>query len=193
MKDHDNDETIIAEVLMGNPEAFAVLVDKYKSGLYSLLIGMGADHQDAQDLTQDTLIKAYQKLRDHNTQSSFAAWLYAIAINRFKSLKRRKTFGFIENSLMQEKDHSPTPEEQYMRKEEKLEMQKKLAILPEQYRIVLLLHYTNELTYDEISSITGMPMHQIKNRLYRARQKLQKQWPKSKEGSNEKTGLQHPR
>ncbi|MCL6603542.1 MAG: hypothetical protein K6T94_11755 [Paenibacillus sp.] len=75
MKDHDNDETIIAEVLMGNPEAFAVLVDKYKSGLYSLLIGMGADHQDAQDLTQDTLIKAYQKLRDHNTQSSFAAWL----------------------------------------------------------------------------------------------------------------------
>lgn len=176
MKDVNNDESIIAEVLAGNREAYAVLVDKYKSGLYRLLLGMGANHQDAQDLTQEAFIKAYQNLRDHQGQSSFAAWLYAIAINRFRSLKRRKTFGFTNHSMMQEKDGAPTPEEQYMRKEAELEMRKKLSKLPERYRIVLLLRYTNELSYEEISEITGMPMHQVKNCLHRARKKLKFQW-----------------
>lgn len=193
MKDQDNDESIIAEVLSGNREAFAVLVDKYKSGLYRLLLGLGANHQDAQDLTQETFINAYQKLRDHEVHSSFTSWLYAIAINRFRSFKRRKAFGFVGSSMFQEKDQSPTPEEQYMRKEDELEMQKKLSKLPERYRIVLLLRYTNELTYEEISAITGMSMHQVKNRLFRARQKLKKQWSKPKEASNEKMGIQQTR
>lgn len=190
MKDQDNDEALITEVLKGNQEAFAILVDKYKSGLYRMLLGMGANHQDAQDLAQETFINAYQKLRDHESQSSFSAWLYAIAINRFRSLKRRKTSGFAGSSLVQEKDHAPNPEEQYMRKEDELEMQKKLSKLPERYRIVLLLRYTNELTYEEICAITGMSMHQVKNRLFRARQKLKKQYSTPKEVSNEKMGLQ---
>lgn len=193
MKDQDNDESIITEVLTGNREAFAVLVDKYKSGLYRLMLGLGVNHQDAQDLTQETFINAYQKLRDHEVQSSFASWLYAIAINRFRSYKRGKTFGFAGSSLVQEKDQAPTPEEQYMRKEEELEIQKKLSKLPERYRIVLLLRYINELTYEEISVITGMSMHQVKNRLFRARQKLKKQWSKPKEASNEKMGIQQTR
>lgn len=193
MEDQLSDKFIIREVLDGNREVFAVLVDKYKSGLYRLLLGMGSKHLDAQDLVQETFIIAYQKLRDHNDQCSFAAWLYAIAINRFKDLQRRKKFSFDDNSLLSEKDKSPTPEEQYMRKEGALEMHKKLSILPERYRIVLLLRYANELTYDEISEITGMSMHQVKNHLFRARQKLKKQWPQVKEDPNEKMGIHQPR
>jgi RNA polymerase sigma-70 factor (ECF subfamily) len=193
MKDQDNAEIIIAEVLAGNREAFAVLVDQYKSGLYCLLLGLGASHQDAQDLAQETFIQAYQKLRSHNEQSSFAAWLYAIAINRFKSLKRRKVFSISGGSLPEEKDHAPTPEERYMIKENELEMQKKLSRLPERYRIVLLLRYTNEMTYEEIAAITGMTLHQVKNRLHRARLKLKKQWGIQKEDSNEQMGLPHTR
>ncbi|WP_438493921.1 RNA polymerase sigma factor [Paenibacillus sp. IHBB 3054] len=189
MKAQENDEQIIAEVLQGNREAFAVLVDRYKSSLYGLLLGIGASHQDAQDLAQETFIKAYQKLREHHGQSSFAAWLYAIAINHFRSLKRRKSPGLTSSNLLEEKDRGPTPEEQYMRKEDELEMHRKLSKLPERYRIVLLLRYTKELSYEEISAITGMPMHQVKNCLHRARQKLKKQWSKSREGSNEKMGL----
>lgn len=193
MKELDNDEAVIVDVLAGNPESFAILVDKYKSGLYRLFLGMGAKDQDAQDLTQDTFIKAYQKLRDHDKQSSFTAWLYAIAINRYKSVKRLKTFRYTANSLMNERDHAPTPEEQYMRKEDELEMVKKLSKLPERYRIVLILRYTNDLSYEEISSITGITMHQVKNQLFRARQKLKKQWPKSKEGINETLGFHQTR
>ncbi|AKG34630.1 RNA polymerase sigma factor [Paenibacillus durus] len=193
MNEQVSDEYIIGEVLKGKREVFAVLVDKYKSGLYAFLLRMGASDQDAQDLAQDTFIMAYQKLHNLSSNCSFVAWLYAIAINRFRDLKRRKRFSFGVNSLLLEKDQSPTPEEQYMRKEEKLEIHKKLAKLPERYRIVLLLRYTNELTYEEISDITGMTMHQVKNRLFRARQKLKKQWPQAKEDSNEKMGIQQTR
>ncbi|WNS45615.1 RNA polymerase sigma factor [Paenibacillus sp. MMS20-IR301] len=193
MRDQDNTEMIIAEVLAGNREAFAVLVDQYKSGLYRLLLGLGASHQDAQDLAQDTFIQAYQKLRSHNGQSSFSAWLYTIAINRFKSQKRRKSFSFTGGVFPEQRAEEPTPEERYMIKENKLEMQKKLDRLPERYRIVLLLRYTGELTYEEISAVTGMNLHQVKNRLHRARLKLKKQWPTAKEDSNEKMGLPYTR
>lgn len=193
MQEQVHAETIIAEVLAGNREAYALLVDQYKSGLYRLLTGLGASHQDAQDLAQETFIQAYRKLRSHNVQSSFAAWLYAIAINRFKSQKRRKVFAFTGESVPEQKDRAPTPEEQYMIKENRLELQHKLARLPERYRVVLLLRYTSELTYEEISAVTGMTPHQVKNRLHRARLKLKKLFPKPKEDSNEKMGLPHTR
>ncbi|ASA21176.1 RNA polymerase sigma factor [Paenibacillus donghaensis] len=189
MEDQSNEKWIIQQVLNGDPEAFAGLVDKYKSALYGLLLGMGASHQDAQDLAQETFIKAYRKLRDHREQSSFASWLYTIAINLFRSQKRRRTFGFVEQSLLQKKEDALNPEEQYMRKEAQLDMQQKLAKLPERYRIVLLLRYTNELSYEEIAAVTGLTIHQVKNRLHRARLKLRKQWSHSKEDSHETIGL----
>jgi RNA polymerase sigma factor (sigma-70 family) len=189
MEEQTDDKTVIREVLAGNREAFALLVDKYKAGLYRLLLGMGASAQDAQDLAQESFIKAYQKLPDHNGQSSFAAWLYAIAINRLRDLQRRKKVSLAAIPLLAQKDHPSTPEEQYMRKEEELEWQKRLSGLPDRYRIILLLRYTNELTYQEICGITGLNMHQVKNRLHRARQKLKKQWYHAKEDSSEQTEL----
>ncbi|QWU13803.1 RNA polymerase sigma-70 factor, ECF subfamily [Paenibacillus sophorae] len=189
MTDKVNDEIIIGKVLEGDREAFAALVDKYKSGLYILLLGMGASHQDAQDLAQETFINAYRKLSGHNSQSSFAAWLYTIAVNRFRDVKRRKTFSVASNPPNAQIDGTPTPEEMYMRKESELELHNLLSRLPGRYRIVLLLHYTNDLSYEEISAVTGMSLHQVKNRLYRARQKLRKLWLQPKEASHEKSAL----
>ncbi|MFE4711665.1 MULTISPECIES: RNA polymerase sigma factor [unclassified Paenibacillus] len=193
MNEGIDDKLVIREVLDGNREAFALLVDKYKSGLYRLLLGMGANAQDAQDLAQESFIKAYQKLPDHNSQSSFAAWLYAIAINRLRDLKRRKKVSLAALPLLREASPPLTPEEQYMRKEEELEWQGRLVRLPERYRIILLLRYANELTYEEICEITGLSMHQVKNRLHRSRQKLKKQWSQAKEDSSEQMELYQSR
>lgn len=188
-----DERQVIAEILEGNREAFALLVNKYKSSLYRLLLGMGASRQDAQDLAQEAFIKAYQKLPDHNNQSTFAAWLYAIAINRFKDMNRRKKVGFAALPLLVNRAPSPSPEEQYMRKEAELEWHKQLLRLPDRYRVVVLLRYVNELSYDEISEITGLSLHQVKNRLHRSRQKLKKQWSLEKEDSREQMELYQPR
>lgn len=193
MEEAIEDKQVIAKVLKGDREAYALLVNKYKSSLYRLLLGLGASAHDAQDLAQEAFIKAYQKLPDHNNQSTFAAWLYAIAINRFKDLKRRKKVSLAALPLLVNRTLSPSPEEQYMRKETEIEWHKHLLRLPERYRMVVLLRYVNELSYEEIGDITGLSMHQIKNQLHRSRQKLKKHWSLEKEDSREQMELYQPR
>jgi RNA polymerase sigma-70 factor (ECF subfamily) len=138
---------------------------------------MGSSPQDAQDQAQEAFIQAYRKLRSHRLQSSFSAWLYAIAVNVFREARRRKRFSFTNDLLNVQIDNSPTPEERYMRRESEVELQRMIQKLPQRYRIVLLLYYTEDLSYEEISAVTGLTMHQVKNRLYQARRKLRKLWP----------------
>ncbi|WP_342564903.1 sigma-70 family RNA polymerase sigma factor [Paenibacillus sp. FSL R7-0345] len=171
------DRLIIERVLEGDQEAFAVLIDKYSSRLYFFLLEMGSSPPDAQDQAQEAFIQAYRKLRSHRLQSSFSAWLYAIAVNVFREAKRRKRFSFANDLLNVQIDDSPTPEERYMRRESEVELQRLIQKLPQRYRIVLLLYYTEDLSYEEISAVTGLNMHQVKNRLYQARRKLRKLWP----------------
>lgn len=180
MTESIEDKMIIERVLEGEREAFAVLIDKYSSRLYFFLLEMGSSPPDAQDQSQETFILAYRKLRSHQSQSSFSAWLYAIAVNVFREAKRRKRFSFANDLLNIQIDDSPTPEERYMRRESEVELQRMIQKLPQRYRIVLLLYYTEDLSYEEISAVTGITMHQVKNRLYQARRKLKKQWPDKK-------------
>ncbi|WP_042199521.1 RNA polymerase sigma factor [Paenibacillus camerounensis] len=171
------DRLIIERVLGGDREAFAVLIDKYSPRLYFFLLEMGSSPQDAQDQAQEAFIQAYRKLRSHRLQSSFSAWLYAIAVNVFREAGRRKRFSFANDLLNVQIDSSPTPEERYMRRESEVELQRLIQKLPQRYRIVLLLYYTEDLSYEEISAVTGLTLHQVKNRLYQARRKLKKLWP----------------
>ncbi|MFC9774084.1 RNA polymerase sigma factor [Paenibacillus chitinolyticus] len=163
----------IEGVLRGNKNDFAYLVDRYKNKVYMLLRGMGAEPQDAQDLTQDAFIKAYRKLDQHDPDKSFAAWLYTIAANIFKDSKKRKK---IPTELLAEQDQTPEkgPEEILLLSERQIEMNRKISKLPVNYRLVLLLRYTNDLNYAEISEILGCSVSKVQNDLYRARLKLKK-------------------
>ncbi|MEC0245492.1 sigma-70 family RNA polymerase sigma factor [Paenibacillus chitinolyticus] len=163
----------IESVLSGNKNDYAYLVDRYKNKVYMLLRGMGAEPQDAQDLTQEAFIKAYRKLDQHDPEKSFAAWLYTIAANGFKDAKKRKA---IPAALLaeREQDADKGPEEILLLSEEQKEMRHRISKLPSNYRLVLLLRYTNDLNYAEISEIMGCPVSKVQNDLYRARLKLKK-------------------
>jgi RNA polymerase sigma factor (sigma-70 family) len=180
VKDPLEDQAVIEEILQGSKEAFSIIVDKYKYKIYSVLRNMGASHQDAQDLTQETFIKSYRKLASHSRDRSFTAWMYAIAINLLKDHVRSRPLLSGQDQIDELQDDN-TPEHYYLRKEWKVEVQRMLVHLPENYRIVLILRYTNELSYEEIGDITGMPSNQVRNCLYRAKQSLKKRL-KSGEG-----------
>jgi RNA polymerase sigma-70 factor (ECF subfamily) len=77
-------------VLKGRKESYALILDRYKTKVYGLLRSMGATSVDAQDLAQETFIKAYCKLPQYQLESSFAAWLYKIAVNTLKDFYRKK-------------------------------------------------------------------------------------------------------
>lgn len=180
MSEPTSEQAVIRQVLQGHKEAFAYIVDQYKHKIYGILRGMGAGHQDAQDLTQDTFIKAYRKLGLHRQDRSFAAWIYTIALNLWRDHHRQRSAHMVDQ-LPDGPQDEMTPEDYYLRKEMQLEVQRKLHTLPEDYRLVLLLRYTNELSYEEIGELTGMPPNKVRNCLHRAKKGLHKQL-KNEEG-----------
>lgn len=173
MSCNQTDDAIIALVLNGTPERFADLVNKYKQKVYGILVGMGATHEDAQDIAQEAFMKAYRKLATHESGKSFAAWLYTIVVRTYQDKFKRKSLTMIELDT----DHiieEDTPELIYLQVESKEDIQRLMLQLPATQRLVLLLRYTEELTYEEMCVVTGLTIHQVKNALYRGKQSLKR-------------------
>jgi len=167
-----SDQAMIEQVLQGHQEAYAMIVHRYKNKIYGILRGMGVNKEDAQDLTQETFLKAYRHLRQHHEDRSFSAWLYTISLNVWRDHLRKPSAVPIDHFDFVEPSEDMTPESQYLRRESQQEIQDKLKELPEHQRLVLLLRYTNELSYDEIADITGMSPNKVRNDLHRAKERL---------------------
>lgn len=167
-----DDHSIIEAVLHGNKQAYTDIVRRYQNKLYGLFRKMGSSEADAQDLTQETLIKAYQKLASHNPAKSFAGWIYTIAVN----LQKDKGSKARPDSIMQDdvRCEEETPESRLLQKELRSELDRLLEVLPEHYRLVFILRYTNQLNHAEIAEITGMSVRQITNVIFRAKISLRK-------------------
>lgn len=168
----ETDGLLVSAVLQGNKEAYGELVNHYKHKVYGLLRGMGADRQDAQDLTQEALLKAYRGLAGHDPSRSFAAWLFTIAANSLKDLWKRKKEGLIHDPTSPQTERSA--EEHVLLAEQRSELSERLKQLPDNYRMVLLLRYTNDLTYEEIGHILDIPVKKVQNDLHRAKQRMRK-------------------
>lgn len=166
-----DDHSIIEAVLNGNKQAYADIVRRYQNKLYGLFRKMGSSEADAEDLTQETLLKAYRKLASHHSSQSFAGWIYTIAVNLQKDRGRRKK---LESPAQEDINERETPESKLLQKELRSELDRLLERLPEQYRLVLILRYTNQLNHEEIAGITGMSVRQITNAIHRAKISLRK-------------------
>lgn len=184
MSEETEEQAVIDQVLRGHKQLYSILVDRYKHQIYGILRGMGASHQDAQDVTQDTFINAYRKLAHHQRERSFAGWLYRIALNLWRD-HLRKPMNRLHEMPVEEPREDATPEDDYIRKEFQMEMHAKLHELPEDYRLVLLLRYTNDLSYEEIGDITGMSPNKVRNCLHRAKKRLQLKWMNEEVGRYE--------
>jgi len=166
-----DDFAIITAVLNGNKQAYADIVRRYQNKIYGLFRRMGACQADAEDLTQETLLKAYRKLASHNPDRSFPGWIYTIAVNLQKDRGRRNK----PKALVQEDPYErDTPESQLLQKELRSELDQMLERLPEHYRLVLILRYTNQLSHEEIAEITDMSVRQVTNIVHRAKKSFRK-------------------
>lgn len=177
----ESERELIHRIVAGSKQEFCFLVDRYKQKIYGLLRGMGASPMDAQDLTQETFIKAYRKLASHQPDKSFASWLYTIAANLLKDHKKKHRFeehpiGQVETAV------SDGPEQSVLQTERRTEFQRLLALLPANYRMALLLRYTNDLSYEEIGEVLEVSVSKVQNDLYRAKKRLKQIMTESKEG-----------
>ena len=183
------DVELIQRVLNGDDTAFSTLVKKYQKSVHALAWRKIGDFHIAEDITQDTFLKAYQELSTLKEPQSFASWLYVIAANRCTAWLRKKRLWTqsLENTNSAELEKATyssyvIAENERASVEAQREVVKKLlAKLQESDRTVITLYYLGGMTYEEISRFLGVSVSAIKNRLYRARQHLKKEEPMIRE------------
>ncbi|MDE0317689.1 MAG: sigma-70 family RNA polymerase sigma factor [Candidatus Poribacteria bacterium] len=184
-----NDVELIHRILAGDETAFVDLVNKYQKQVHALAWRKIGDFHIAEEITQDTFLKVYQKLSTLKNPNQFSGWLYVIATRQCLSWLRKKR---IETESLEDTDTEWIDETAYSRyvaeehakatTEAQREVVKKLlAKLKESERTVMTLHYLGEMTVEEISRFLGVSTSAIKIRLHRARQRLKKEEPMIRE------------
>ena len=179
----NEDAQLVNQFLTGNENAFTTLVKKYQKSVHALAWRKIGDFHIAEELTQDTFLKAYQKLSTLKNPNQFAGWLYVIA-DRLCIDWHRKRKPLIESlettSEAEIEESSYRHYEDKQRKESSVEQRHRrirslLEKLPESERTVVTLHYLGEMTYKAISEFLGVSPNTVKSRLQRARNRLKEQ------------------
>ena len=175
MKFQDDNETI-GRVLNGDVAAYASLVAKHKNLVFSIVLKIVNNREDAEEISQDVFLKAYQSLNTFERKSKFSTWLYRIAYNAAISKTRKKR---IEMVAIEEIVITNYSTDQIGRNMNELEendrqliLEKALLRLPEEDNLLITLFYKNENSIEDISDITGLSVSNVKVRLHRIRKKL---------------------
>ena len=172
----DQDNIYIKRVLDGDRNAYAFLVDKYKSMVFSLAYRITKNREEAEEVAQDTFVKAYQSLKSFQGKAKFSSWLYRIVYNAGISHIRKQGRGNI--SL----DEVNIPEALYIeskknhdslsREERKKFLEIAIDSLDEDERMFVILYYYEERDLGEIAEIAGLTKTNTKVKLFRARKKM---------------------
>lgn len=173
----DDIELVVASKA-GNQDAFAQLVQRHQRRVFNLVFRMLQQYEEANEVTQETFLAAWQGLPSFRGDARFSTWLYRIAYNcSLKQLEQRKRDTALqvavqaEQSLQQESCDERAEAEMEAHERQAL-VREHLSMLPAKYRIVLVLRHLQELTYEEMAEILTMPIGTIKTHLFRARNLL---------------------
>lgn len=169
------DEEVVRRVQGGDTLSFGLLVERYEGKLkrYARKFLMGAD--DADDLVQDVFLHTYENIQGVDTERKFSSWIYRIAHNTFvNALRKRENYrkGFLNfDTILPALRANETADDETMRAEEKVLVERTLDGIDQKYREVLVLYYVEELSYEEIADVLGIPIATVGVRLKRGRER----------------------
>jgi RNA polymerase sigma-70 factor (ECF subfamily) len=176
------DRKLIEKALKGEQKAFETLLNKYRNLVFSIMFKMIRNAQEAEDLTQEAFMKAFNSLATFNEEFAFSTWLMKIASNNcIDYLRKRKLRTYSIHEPIQYKDEKieidipdqePTPERSLIQTERRKMIEEAINELPERYRYVIILRHKEEKSYEEISEILNLPLGTIKAQIFRAREIL---------------------
>lgn len=171
--DRMTEAEIVGKVLKGDRQAYALLVHEYQSPIYNLAYRMTGNPEDADDLTQEAFLRAYQNLWRYDPGKKFFTWLYTIAFNLIKNhFKKDKKRGIPEElSASSLTGRGPSPEDGLIGKQQ---VSACLLRLDEEVRVLLIMKYQQELSFEEIAGITGKSPSAVKMSVYRGLDKLKR-------------------
>jgi len=172
----NKDQIIINQILEGDTTAFTVLVNRYKDLVFTLAIQMLKNREEAEEVSQDTFIKVFKKLKNFKGDSKFSTWIYRIAYNtsldRLKSNKRKHNTVAINEFTEHEVKTLDNALSQLEAQERKQAIQDCLQMLPPADTALLTLYYFEEKSLEEIAKVIGVKANNVKVKLFRSRKKL---------------------
>lgn len=172
----NKDQYYINQVIEGNTNAFTKLVDLYKDLVFTLALRMLKNREEAEEVSQDTFIKAYKSLSKFKGDSKFSTWIYKVAYNtcldRLKKNKRQQQEVTIDEFTEKHVKTIDNTLENMVKVEKLNAIHDCINQLPSEDGFLLTLYYFEELSLAEISEIVGISANHIKVKLFRSRQKL---------------------
>lgn len=180
----EDDKLLVKRVQKGDKRAFDLLVLKYQSRIMALVIRFVQDSHEAQDVTQETFVKAYRALGNFRGDSAFYTWLYRIAVNTAKNYlvsRNRRPPSFdvdADDAEFYDGDHGlkslETPERLLLRDEIEQTVQESIRRLPEDLRVALTLREYEGMSYEDIAHVMQCPVGTVRSRIFRAREAVDK-------------------
>jgi RNA polymerase sigma factor, sigma-70 family len=184
-EDKKNEDTeLVALAQKGSTNSFNKLVDKYHSRIYSLTYQMTSNREDAEDLTQEIFIKAFEALPRFKGRSSFYTWLYRIGINKTINYRKKRNRNrpisidaldqdITYDEVYAELDSKDSPLRHIGLNELQVKLNEAMQRLSLKHRTVVVMHDIEGIPHDEIAKIVGVSVGTIRSRLFYARRQLQ--------------------
>ena len=165
-----------------SPEAFQDVVERYHERLFKVILRIVKNRSDAEEVIQDTFLKAYRKLDSFQADSSLYTWLYRIAVNAAvdlsKKRRRRQHLSFDDEELSLDglvPSLTAAPDADPEQQELNDLVRQGIHALPERYRVILILREYSDMSYEQLGEVLKLPKGTVESRLFRARAKL-KDW-----------------
>lgn len=173
-----SDEMLVRRYLRGDGSAFEQLVERYTSALYNLAYRLTQDRGEAEQVVQESFMRALGALPRVRTDLPLKPWLLQITINLCRTLHKRQqplTFSQLSDEDDRElelTDQSPLPADWAELQETRELVRRAMAELPAPYRAVLTLRYNEDLTYEDIAQVLQLPINTVRTHLFRAKEQL---------------------
>ena len=173
-----DDVKLVAASKSGDQDAFALLVQRHQHRVFNLVYRMLQQYDEANEVTQETFLAAWQGLPSFRGDARFSTWLYRIAYNCcLKQLEQHKRDRALQTAiqaeqLLEDADSETRTDTEIDARDRQTLVREQLSTLPTKYRLVLVLRHLQEKTYEEMAEILAMPIGTIKTHLFRARNLL---------------------
>ena len=176
---NNNERWLVEESRKGNVEAFEELIKDYKKTAYNIALRIMRNVEDAEDASQEALIKIFKNISSFNMESTFKVWMYRIIVNTCIDFKRRKNISTVSidetmdlGSGREVPDESYNPDALIERNYSTQLVNDAINALEDDFKTIIILRDIKGFTYDEISQILSCNLGTVKSRLSRARKRL---------------------
>jgi RNA polymerase sigma-70 factor (ECF subfamily) len=176
-----NEKELIARAQKGDVKGFDELVRKYQKRIYFLAKRMVKSHDIAEEIAQESFVKAYFSIKQFNLEMPFYSWIYRICVNlAINYLRKQKLFVYESKSeeevnLLENLPSPNNPLSEMLKEELNQKIEKSIEKLPTEFKTVFILRVYDELSYEEIAKVLNLTKGTVMSRLFRARQRLQKE------------------